>query len=139
MDNHGPNAPKRGYLGTISAKLLMHLNENLPSERLNAPHLDAIRVQRSTSITYARSNDYIRQGVWATHGPNAPKRGYLGTISAKLLMHLDENLPSERLNAPHLDAIRVQRSTSITYARSNYYIRQGVSTTTGQMLPRGGT
>ena len=104
-------------------------------------------------ITYARSNHYIRQveslhtpgriitrqGVWATHGPNAPKRRYLGTISAKLLMYLDENLPSERLRAPHLHAIRAQRSTSITYARSNHYIRQGVWQPTGQMLPRGGT
>ena len=146
MDNHGPNAPKRRCLGTISAKLLMHLDENLPSERLNAPHLDAIRVQRSTSITYVRSNHYMRQveslhtpGCMDNHGPNAPKRRCLGTISAKLLMHLDENLPSERLNAPHLDAICVQRSTSITYARSNHYIRQGVWTTTGQMLPRGDT
>ena len=130
MDNPGLNAPKRRYLDTISAKLLMYLDENLPSERLNAPHLDAIRVQKSTSIRYARSNYHIRQGVWTT-GLNAPKRRYLGTISAKLLMYLDENLPSERLNAPQLDAIRVQKSTSIRYARSNYYIRQGVWTTPG--------
>ena len=46
MDNPGLNAPKRRYLGTISAKLLMYLDENLPSERLNALHLDAIRVQK---------------------------------------------------------------------------------------------
>ena len=68
-------------------------------------------------ITYARSNYYIRQGVWATHGPNAPKRRYLGTISAKLLMYLDENLPSERLNAPHLDA-------SASKEEHKHYIRQ---------------
>ena len=136
VDNPGLNAPKRRYLGTISAKLLMYLDENLPTERLNAPHLDAIRAQRSTSITYARWNHYIRQGVWATHGPNAPKRRYLGTISAKLLMYLDENLPTERLNAPHLDAIRAQRSTSITYARWNHYIRQGVWATHGPNAPK---
>ena len=68
MDNPGLNAPKRRYLGTISAKLLMYLDENLPSERLNALHLDAIRVQKSTSIRYARSNYYIRQDVWTTPG-----------------------------------------------------------------------
>ncbi len=56
MDNPGLNAPKRRYLGTISAKLLMYLD------------LDAIRVQKSTSIRYARSNYYIRQGVWTTPG-----------------------------------------------------------------------
>ena len=114
---HGPNAPKRRYLGTISAKLLMYLDENLPSERLNAPHLDAIRVQRSTSITYARSNHCICQGVWATHGPNAPKRRYPGTISAKLLMYLDENLPSDRLNAPPLDALHTPGRISALPAR----------------------
>ena len=124
----------------------MYLYENLPTERLDAPHLDAIRAQRSTSITYARWNHYIarwnhyiRQGVGATHGPNAPKRRHLGTISAKLLMYLDENLPPERLNAPHLDAIRAQRSTSITYARWNHYMARVCGQPTGQMLPRGGT
>ena len=92
--------------------------------------LATILHKRSTSITYARSNYYIRQGVWATHGPNAPKRRYPGTISAKLLMHLDENLPPERLNTPPLDVIRVQREAQalhtpgriITCARSNYYM-----------------
>ena len=71
----------------------------------------------SANITYARLNHYIRQGVWATHGPNAPKRRYLGTISAKLLMYLDENLPSERLNAPPLDA-------SVSKEEHKHYIRQ---------------
>ena len=144
---HGPNAPKSRYLGTISAKLLMQLDENLPPERLNTPPLDAIRVQREAQalhtpghiITYARSNYYIRQvellhtlGCEDNHGPNAPKSRYLGTISAKLLMQLDENLPPERLNTPPLDAIRVRREAQalhtpghiITYARSNYYMRQ---------------
>ena len=122
MSAYRSSGSKCRFLGTIWVNLLMYPDENLPLKRVNAPHLDAIRVQRSTSITYARSNHNIRQGVWATHGPNAPKRRYLGTISAKLLMYLDENLPPEGLNAPHLDAIRVQRSTSITYARSNHYV-----------------
>ena len=117
MSAYGSNGSKCRFLGTIWVNLLMYPDENLPLKRVNAPHLDAIRVQRSTSITYARSNHYIRLGVWATHGPNAPKRRYPGTISAKLLMYLDENLPSERLNMLHLDAIRLQRSTSITYVR----------------------
>ena len=121
MSAYGSNASKCRFLGTIWVNLLIYPDENLPLKRVNAPHLNAIRVQRSTSITSARSNHYICQGVWATHGPNAPKRRYLGTILAKLLMYLVENLPPERLNAPHLDAIRVQRSTSITYARSNHY------------------
>ena len=56
--------------------------------------------------------------MWTTHGPNAaPKRRYLGTISAKLLMYLDENLPPERLNAPHLDA-------SACKEEHKHYIRQ---------------
>ncbi len=86
VGNPGPNALKRRYLGTISAKLLMYLDENLPPERLNAPHLDAIRVQKSTSIRYARANYYIRQvellhtpGCVDNPGLNAPKRRYLGT------------------------------------------------------------
>ena len=64
----------------------------------------------------------MRQGAWATHGPNAPKRGYPGTISAKLLMYLDENLPPERLNAPPLDASACKEEHKHTYARSNYYM-----------------
>ena len=82
------------------------------------------RAKRSTSITYARPNHYIRQvellhtpGCEDNHGPNAPKRRYLGTISSKLLMYLDENLPSERLNAPHLDA-------SASKEEHKHYIRQ---------------
>ena len=54
MDNHGPTAPKRRYLGTISSKLLMYLDEYLPSERLNAPHLDA-------SASKEEHKHYIRQ------------------------------------------------------------------------------
>ena len=147
MSAYGSNGSKCSFLGTISVNLLMYPDENLPPKRVNAPHLHAISVQRSISITYARSrsnlhtpgriitcarsNHYIRQvellhtpGCVDNPGPNAPKRRYLGTISAKLLMYLDENLPTERLNAPHLDAIRAQRSTSITYARWNHYMRQ---------------
>ena len=60
--------------------------------------------QRGAQALHTPGRIITRQGVWATHGPNAPKRRYLGTISAKLLMYLDENLPSERLNALHLDA-----------------------------------
>ena len=129
---HGPNAPKRRYPGTISAKLLMQLDENLPPERLNTPPLDAIRVQREAQalhmpghiITYARSNYYMHQvellhtlGCEDNHGPNAPKSRYLGTISSRLLMYLGENLPSERLNAPHLDA-------SASKEEHKHYIRQ---------------
>ena len=48
------------YPGTISAKLLMYLVENLPSERLNAPHLDA-------SASKEEHKHYIRQ-VELLHG-----------------------------------------------------------------------
>ena len=114
---HGPNAPKRRYPGTISAKLLMQLDENLPPERLNTPPLDAIRVQREAQALYTPGRIITSPGCEDNHGPNAPKRRYLGTISSKLLMYLDENLPSERLNAPHLDA-------SASKEEHKYYIRQ---------------
>ena len=86
---HGPNAPKRRYPGTISAKLLMYLDENLPPERLNAPPLDAICVQREQAYIRQVELLHARQGVWATHGPKAPKRRCLGTISAKLVISVD--------------------------------------------------
>ena len=96
--------------------------------------------KRSKSITYARSNHYIRQvellhapGCVDNHGPNAPKRRCLGTISAKLLMHLDENQLPERLNAPHLDAIREQRGAQALHTPGRITAWPGYFSRSAQM------
>ena len=92
--------------------------------------LATILHKRSTSITYARSNYYMRQvKTLRARVCGQPKcsqeERYLGTISAKLLMYLDEtrldeNLAPERLNAQPLDA-------SACKEKHKHYIRQAES------------
>ena len=129
------------YLGTISAKLLMHLDA-LPATReaeRAAPRCHP-RAKMSTSV-YARMPGCVDD----PRAKGSQDRTYLGTISAKLLMHLDERPATREAEraAPRCHP-HAKMSTSIhtpgriiTYIRQVELLhRQGVWTTHGPNAPK---